>query len=155
MPTNTDILINALEQTLRFRYVHGGHTTYTPPYQRKWRILPHAMLSHNTGGTFEIEFRNGTHLQTEPQGALFVPGGIDHRVKTLGSHPTTDHWIIFNFTIYSGIDLFSFIKIPTLLPVQTGKKIGHLCQLLTTLYAPNQPSSPAGASTKAMPCSPC
>jgi hypothetical protein len=78
MPSNTDILINALEQTLRFRYVAGGHTTYNPPYQRKWRILPHAMLSHNTGGTFEIEFRNGTRLQTDPHGAFFVPGGIVH-----------------------------------------------------------------------------
>lgn len=138
MPSNTDVLINALEQTLRFRYVAGGHTTYTPPYQRKWRILPHAMLSHNTGSTFEIEFRNGTSLQTDPNGALFVPGGVDHRVKTTGARPVTDHWLIFNFTIYSGIDLFSFIKIPTLLPAQTGKRIGQLCHALTRLYAPNQ-----------------
>jgi AraC-like DNA-binding protein len=114
------------EQTLNFEMLcvgdnSGGHYT-------GWRTLPCAVISHFTGTTLHLDLDAGT-LKARDRAYCMTPG-IHHCSRSEGGRC---RWIHANFTLFGGVNIFTFLSLPPILSRKASNQAAHLNGALAAL----------------------
>jgi AraC-like DNA-binding protein len=118
--------LKVAEQTLNYELLcagddSGGHDT-------GWRTLPCTVISHFTGTTLHLDLDEGT--LTARDRAYCTTPGIHHRSSSVGGRC---RWMHANFTVFGGVNLFTFLSLPPILSRKTSERAARLNEAIAAL----------------------
>lgn len=125
MNDSQQVLLKAIEQTLRFEN-YGGGIAAIVSHDTGWRTLPGLTVARfqRARGLLQVEGRKDIPIR--PGGAVYIPPGVHHRFKMNFSGRGISQWSVVNFYVLGSVNIFHFLNIPSLLPRAAGEKVGEI-----------------------------
>ena len=137
MSDSSSLLFKVMEETLTAEFIKGR--VYTPPPTTGWYSLPDTLLAAvSYFGELEFEDRK---VQLKPGDAYCVPAGVYHCRNLTGDKPGVSRWSYTRFTVFNGIDIFNFLRPPTVIHGEAAARIGRANASLVELTAGGNPSA--------------
>jgi AraC-like DNA-binding protein len=116
-----DAFLKLSEQTLNFELLCAGDGPLPPGHTTGWRTLPCTVISHITGSFMRLDLDDRTLSVRE--GAYCITPGIHHCSSGVGGRC---RWSHANFTVFGGVNVFTFLSLPPVLSRRTSQKTADL-----------------------------
>jgi AraC-like DNA-binding protein len=116
-----------LQGSLRFEPMCGNVTPISSPHTTGWRTLPGFVCSQLRRGRTVMRLGDGTILRVGVGEAMFLPGGVFHRID-LVTPAGLSRWVHANYFILHSLDLFSLLEVPPVIPRKLATRLGDAIQ---------------------------
>lgn len=126
-----DILESAVE--IKFNSAEEVHTGYETA--STWLTRPFTTITHILSGSSRIAFDMdpSTAIDRVTGATTYIPSGAWRRSEVLSHEGADFAWVRASFTLFGGLDILSFFKIPRVFPPATSSSFKELLERIVEL----------------------
>ncbi|HYF52139.1 MAG TPA: AraC family transcriptional regulator [Planctomycetota bacterium] len=128
MPDPRDTFLKLAEQTLNFECLCAGDSALPRGHTTGWRTLPGTVVSHITGTSMFLETDDAKFEIRK--GAYCIVPGVHHVSYGEGGRC---RWIHANFTVFGGLNLFTFLSMPHVLSARASQGAATIVEKIAAI----------------------